>query len=173
MRIANIHERVIPSDRASAGGLMDRLSSAEDPLWPHQHWPAQRLDRPLGVGASGGHGPIRYVVDAYEPGRHISYSFLPQTGLRGRHWFDIVDHGEGEVRLRHAISAEASGWDLVRWTVATRWLHDALVEDALDRAELVLTGSIRAPAQWSPWVRILRWALAPRRRARAEPRRAS
>lgn len=157
MRITNIHERAIRADRASAGALLDRLSSHDDRLWPHPHWPRQRFDRPLGVGASGGHGPIRYTVDAYEPGRHVSYRFDPRTGLRGSHWLDVVEQPDGHVCIRHVISAEATGWGLLRWLVAIRWLHDALLEDALDRAEHVLTGTVATPARWSRWVRTLRW----------------
>jgi hypothetical protein len=45
---------------------------------------------------------------------------------------------------------------LVAWPVAIRWLHDAVLEDLLDRAELAVTGTVARPAVWSPWVRLLR-----------------
>ncbi|MDQ3135435.1 MAG: hypothetical protein M3Q76_11655, partial [Acidobacteriota bacterium] len=65
----NVHERILQSPFAAAGELIDKLASRDDLLWPRERWPAMKLDRPLGVGAKGGHGPIRYVVEAYEPGR--------------------------------------------------------------------------------------------------------
>ena len=40
-----------------AGRLLDGLSAADDRLWPKDRWPAMRFDRPLKVGARGGHGP--------------------------------------------------------------------------------------------------------------------
>jgi hypothetical protein len=47
------------------------------------------------------------------------------------------------------------------WPLAVRWLHDALIEDLLDNAELAATGTVRRPARWSPWVRMLRAHLGP------------
>jgi hypothetical protein len=44
-----------------------------------------RLDRPLGVGASGGRGPIRYAVSDYEAGRRARFRFNPRCGLAGHH----------------------------------------------------------------------------------------
>ncbi|MEM6931729.1 MAG: SRPBCC family protein [Myxococcota bacterium] len=162
MRITNVHERIVDAKPEAAGRLVDGLSGPADRLWPTAHWPAQRFDRALGVGAKGGHGPIRYVVDAYEPGRHVSYGFVPPTGLHGRHWLDVVADGGGGVRFRHVVFAEAGWVGWLRWALVVRWLHDALVEDAFDRAEQELTGRIRSPAQWSWWVRVLRWAWRPR-----------
>lgn len=65
MGVVNVHERRFPVPVEKAGVLMDALATEEDPLWPRKKWPSVRLDRPLGVGASGGHGPIRYSVAAY------------------------------------------------------------------------------------------------------------
>jgi hypothetical protein len=45
------------------------------------------------------------------------------------------------------------------WPLAVRWAHDALVEDAFDRAETSLAVGPAAPSSWSPWVRLLRAAL--------------
>jgi hypothetical protein len=42
---------------------------------------------------------------------------------------------------------------------AVRWLHDALIEDALDRAETATAGRPVPARRWSPWVRLLRAAL--------------
>jgi hypothetical protein len=43
-----------------------------------------------------------------------------------------------------------------------RPLHDALIEDSLDRAEHAVTGIVARPARWSGTVRQLRLRLAPR-----------
>ncbi|UNO43730.1 DUF2867 domain-containing protein [Streptomyces sp. MST-110588] len=44
-----------------------------------------RFDRPLGVGAYGGHGPVRYRVSAYDPGRRIRFDFTsPAVQSRAR-----------------------------------------------------------------------------------------
>lgn len=44
----------------------------------------------------------------------------------------------------------------VLWPLAVRWLHDAVVEDLLDRAEATVGTGPARPARWSPWVRLLR-----------------
>ncbi|MFE7492135.1 hypothetical protein [Kitasatospora sp. NPDC057541] len=43
------------------------------------------------------------------------------------------------------------------WPLAFRWLHDALLEDSLERAERVCDSELRTPANWSRYVRLLRF----------------
>jgi hypothetical protein len=57
--IRNVHERDLAAAPSEAGALIDGLAGEHDRLWPSERWPAMRLDRPLAVGASGGHGRIR------------------------------------------------------------------------------------------------------------------
>ncbi|MBI5092684.1 MAG: SRPBCC family protein, partial [Candidatus Hydrogenedentes bacterium] len=72
MKITNIHEREMQAAPESVGALLDSLSSPADALWPRRSWPPMILDRPLSVGATGGHGPVRYVVDSYTPGQAVT-----------------------------------------------------------------------------------------------------
>ena len=156
MKFYSIHKRRFDASREAAGALLDGLASENDALWPGDRWPAQRFDRPLGAGAKGGHGPIRYEVAAYEPGRRVDYRFLPEgVGLSGSHWFEVVPNGDGVV-LRHVIDGSAGLLAWLRWQVVFRWLHDALVRDALDNAESKLTGRVERPARYNRWVRLLR-----------------
>ena len=67
MQILNIHERELKAPAVQVGALIDTLASAGDRLWPRHSWPHMQFDRPLGVGADGGHGPIRYRVEAMIP----------------------------------------------------------------------------------------------------------
>ena len=114
-----------------------------------------RFDRPLAVGASGGHGVIRYDVTAYEPGRSVTFTFGPGVGLTGTHRFEVEAVAEDRSVLRHTIEASTYGWMRLGWPVAVRWLHDALLEEALDNAEEALTGTVRAPYRRTMWVRVL------------------
>lgn len=155
MEFANIHERWMPGDMARAAQLLDGLAGPGDRLWPRQSWPEMRFQGRLEVGAAGGHGPIRYRVEGYEPGRQVSFQFLPETGFEGHHWFELVPR-DGGVLLRHGLKARGGLLGSVYWTLAIRFLHDALVEDALDNAERALTGDVKRPARWSLWVRALR-----------------
>jgi len=157
--VRNVHERLINTPLTAAGVLIDKLASRDDMLW-HDDWPAMRFDRPLGVGARGGHGPVRYVVEAYEPGRSVRFRFTAPRGFVGTHGFDLVDVAPGTVRLRHVLEMRVESVGRVSWPLAFRWLHDALIEDALDRAaasfgQATTTGGRR---KWSRRVRVLRWA---------------
>lgn len=155
MRVVNIHERRFRSSPESAARLLDSLSSPQDALWPSQHWPRMRLDRPLALGATGGHGPIRYSVVAYEPGKRIAFEFLSPRGFVGKHWFEVSGDGASGATLRHTIDMSLVGTALLFWPLAIRPLHDALVEDALTNAQIAL-GEPPTPVPWSPWVRLLR-----------------
>jgi hypothetical protein len=162
VRIANIHERRIPRPAAQVGQLIDTLASGDDRLWPHALWPAMRFDRALGVGAGGGHGPIGYAVSEYRPGNYIRFRFTEPRGFDGHHWFDLTAEGETACVLRHTIAMDARGSGLLLWGLAIRHLHDALVEDAMTTAEVSL-GVAPQVMPWTPWVRLLRWAVVGRR----------
>jgi len=87
MQVRNLHEHVYDSDLGSVGALIDSLASAKDDLlWPSENWPPMRLDQPLGVGAGGGHGPIRYFVEQYVPTPKGCLPFLGSSGVRRNAW---------------------------------------------------------------------------------------
>lgn len=162
--VRNIHERaLVAADPAAVAALIDGLGSAGDRLWPIGRWPAIRLDGPLAVGARGGHGPIRYAVSDYEPGRRACFRFAPDQ-FDGHHWAEVTTL-DGRVVLRHVLQARPRGAMRLLWPVAIRWLHDALIEDALDRAVAGLDGGEPQPRRLCRWVRVLRAAL--RRTGRA------
>jgi hypothetical protein len=158
MTVLNIHERVLNAPLSQVAVLIDHLASPDDKLWPHNRWNAMRFDRPLSVDASGGHGPIRYFVEAYEQGRNIRFRFTGPKNFLGTHAFEIEELSESKVRIRHVIDMRVTGWARLQWPIVIRPLHDALLEDALDRAE-IFTGSQPAPRRWSFWVRFLRKVL--------------
>ena len=159
MAVTNVHERLLPRH---AGALIDELATPADRLWPTGAWPPLRLDRPLSVGAAGGHGPIRYFVESYVPSRWVRFRFSGPPGVHGFHEFICHGGPEGAV-LRHTLVICPRGPARLGWPLAFRWLHDALLEDLLDRAELITTGAVARPARWSPLVRALRYLLRPRR----------
>jgi hypothetical protein len=162
MKVSNVHERKLRATPEQVGALIDSLASPQDALWPADRWPPMRLDRPLSIGAAGGHGPIRYAVEAYAPGRSVTFRFTGHKGFDGIHRFDVLPAAEGVTLLRHTLEVKSRGAALVTWLLVIRPLHDALLEDALDRAE----ASLGLPARRTPWsfrVRFLRRALAGRR----------
>ncbi|MDQ4119546.1 MAG: DUF2867 domain-containing protein, partial [Actinomycetota bacterium] len=158
--VRNVHVRELDVPAAEAGALLDTLGGPDDVLWPSPWWPAMRLDRPLRTGSRGGHGPIRYHVGRYEPGRLLECRMEPGAGLRGTHAFTVEPAGPARCRIRHEIDGRATGVMLVAWPLAVRWLHDAVLEDVFDRAEQALAVGPSRPARWSPWVRLLRRVTA-------------
>ncbi len=169
MRIRNVHERALAASAREIGLLVDGLSGPEDRLWPRDRWPAMRLDGPLRPGARGGHGPVRYAVSEHVPGRRVAFRFEGKgltAAFRGGHWFE-VEEGRGRVVLRHVLDARCGLAAWIRWHLAVRPMHDALIEDALDRAQEATGGRPTPRARWSRWVRF------PRHRVTARPRPAA
>lgn len=159
MNVLNIHERDLDADPGTVGALIDSLASDRDRLWPSACWPAMRLDRPLGVGALGGHGPISYLVEEFRPGRMVKFRFTGPRGFDGYHWLEVIPTAAHGTRLRHTLRMRVFGLALVSWPLVIRHLHDALIEDALALAQASL-GIPAVVCPWSRWVRFLRWAMS-------------
>lgn len=156
MAVVNIHTRQLRATATQAGALIDSLAGDRDQLWPADSWPPMRFDRPLSVGAVGGHGPVRYVVEEYQPGCWIRFRFTGPRGFDGFHEYTIHRLSDDAVAVRHLLAMHLRGPARLTWPLVFRWMHDALLEDSLDRAESALTGSVRHHARWSPLVRLLR-----------------
>jgi hypothetical protein len=157
MHVRNEHERKFSLPLATVGALIDSLASREDRLWPIDKWPRMRFDRPLAVGAVGGHGPVRYSVEEYRPGQSIRFRFSAPRGFNGTHRFEVEER-EGKTVLRHVIEMRATGPALLTWPLFFRPLHDACLEDCMDRATVSLGIQLESPARWSIYVRVLRAA---------------
>ncbi|MFA5265452.1 MAG: hypothetical protein WC378_16660 [Opitutaceae bacterium] len=160
MKVLNIHEREFRASPQQVGVLIDSLASPKDSLWPRHSWPPMKLDRPLGVGARGGHGPIRYFVEECMPGQAVRFRFTGPVGFDGVHSYQIVSApGADRVLLRHTIDMTVHGRALLSWPLIFRPLHDALMEDSLATAEASL-GHSPGMQPWSLWVRFLRWIIS-------------
>ncbi|GGU36766.1 SRPBCC family protein [Lentzea flava] len=138
--IKNVHTRDLG---VPAGQFVDRIQE----LWPPA-WGKQEFDRPLGVGADGGHGPIRYRCTEYEPGKSITFAF---SSGEGTHTLSA----SGTV-LTHELIGHFNPKSRLRWALVIRWLHDACIEDLLDACERAAGREPAVPARWSPWVRLVR-----------------
>ncbi|MGW4101661.1 DUF2867 domain-containing protein [Streptomyces sp. NPDC004976] len=156
--VRNTHERLINAPAKRAGALLDRLSATDDPIWPAPAWPPMRLDRPLGVGATGGHAGIRYTVEEYEPGARIRFRFCaPRSGY---HELSIHPLDDERCLARHDMLIGTPGADLLRWPLVVRHLHDTIVEEVLDNLQHGAGDRVARPARHSRWVRLLhglRW----------------
>lgn len=167
MKITNIHQRQYQHPQATLAAILDTLASPNDRLWPWETWPPMRLNHGLAVGSQGGHGPIGYSVVAYQPGQSLVFSFTKPETFQGTHRFEILVLDEGRTLLRHTIAMTVNWQGLLLWGIAIRWLHDALLEDALDKVHNQLEPQPVA-SRHGPWVRFLRRVLR-RRKKKGKP----
>lgn len=135
--ITNRHERRLAAPAETVAPSLDSLGGPDGRLWPRRAWPPITIDRPLRVGVHGGHGPIRYQLTAYEPGRMLHFTFRPSLNLdpRGHHRFEIRSAADSECVLRHELAlVSPSPAVAALWHLVIAPLHDALIEDLLDNA---------------------------------------
>jgi hypothetical protein len=118
-----------------------------------------KFDRPLGVSAVGGHGPIRYFVKSYTPGKSVVFQFTGPKGFDGHHRLELIPIGDGPVLLRHTVEMETHAFALITWPLVFEPLHDALIEDALALAQANV-GIKPEVVPWNGWVKLLRWVFA-------------
>lgn len=154
--VHNLHERQIYAPVDEVGTLIDSLGGKNDRLWPRNEWPAMRLNGPLGVGAEGGHGPVRYFVTHYERGRRVEFQFTGPAGFTGCHSFTALGNGEDSTLLRHELVLSPHERAVLTWPLFYRPLHDALIEESLDRAQRECGAPPDRPARRSLWTKILR-----------------
>jgi hypothetical protein len=159
MNVLNVHERELPAAPDRVGALVDSLASRNDMLWPKHAWPRMEFDRPLGVGARGGHGPIRYFVERYIPGDSIKFRFTSPRGFHGWHGYERITTTAGAAVLRHTLEMRTDGLAVLSWPLIYRPLHDALIEDSLATGQASL-GIVPGIKPWSLWVRCLRQVVS-------------
>jgi len=153
IKIRNVHERRIAAHPEVVWDLLMAMPSPNGRLWP-PGMPTMRFDRPLAVGAYGRHGPIHYTVTSLDPtAGNVVFEFREPTGLVGHHSFHVRPDGEDGAVLRHEVIANPKGWMRLKWPLIVRWVHDAVVEEVLDRAEVATGNMPTQPYQRSLWVR--------------------
>lgn len=161
MRIKNVHERKVSAPFQKIGKMIDTVSSEADQVWPHENWPRMELNQPLGIDASGGHGPIQYKVTAYEPGRHIRFAFMKH--FDGYHEIVLESLDDNCCLLRHNLIASVQGMNVPKWWFVIRPLHNALVEDLFDKVERNVNCTPR-PRSWGFWATWLHRLLRRRKK---------
>ncbi|GAA2521649.1 MULTISPECIES: hypothetical protein [Streptomyces] len=151
--VRNVHARALPAPADRVGALLDRISAADDPLFPSPAWAPLLLDRPLAVGSAGGHGPVRHSVAEYEPGRRIRFAFDPPGN--GFHELSVEPLGPGRCLLRHVLEQDMRGTERLAWRCAVRAVHGTVVEELFDNAESAVTGTPVRRTRRSRCVRLL------------------
>lgn len=158
MQVTNIHSRIVNQPIKELMPLFESLGSSDDNIWPHEKWPAMKLDKGLQPNSKGGHGPIRYTVEEYRAGEFVRFKFSRPHGFNGSHWLEIADTSPAQTTITHTIKMCTSGFGTVAWILGIRWLHDALIEDAFDKIENRFSEK-KKRTEWNIWVKLLRQAL--------------
>ncbi|WP_421877546.1 hypothetical protein [Marinoscillum sp.] len=113
------------------------------------------------VGAQGGHGPIKYEVELYDPQEIIQFRFSKPNGFHGIHKFEIQTLTKTTTEIKHTIDMQTTGKGTLLWLLGIRSLHNALVEDGFDKLENIFQKPQKI-TKWNFWVRFLRKLLARR-----------
>ncbi|MFE1875768.1 DUF2867 domain-containing protein [Streptomyces sp. NPDC059496] len=164
--VRNVHERIIPASADCVGALLDRVSAPDDPIFPTPVWPAMVLDRPLGVGADGGHGRVRYCVTAYVPGRSVRFDTTGGAMGQGYHRFDVEPLGTDRCRVVHVLELTMPVRRFLQWKMAIQPVHDTMIEEVFDNIERGALGRPpHAPTRRRPRALLVNWLFWARPRA--------
>ena len=168
--VVNIHERVYEAPMPEVAALVATLASKDDRFWPYECWPRMKFDRGLVPGASGGHGPVRYQVESVDPASEVIFRFTGPSGFDGGHALTVTSVSDSVTRLRHEIRLCPRGLARLTWPLFFRPMHDALLEEAFDKAARELGSPPESPHRRSIWVQLLRWVTIRARRSQASTR---
>ena len=162
MRILNIHKRTLNQPKSKVTELLKTLSTENDRIWPKEKWPEMKFKNGIQVGAKGGHGPIRYSVEKYNPNEIIQFRFSKPNGFNGIHKFEVKELDKEKTEIKHTIAMNTEGKGTLIWTFAIRSLHNALIEDGFDKLENNFSDN-RKSTGWNMWVKLLRKLIAKKR----------
>ena len=159
MKVLNIHTRTINQPKRKVTELLETLSTENDQIWPKEKWPRMKFKDGIQVGAKGGHGPIRYTVEKYNTNEIIQFRFSKPHGFNGIHKFEIKELADRQTEVKHTIDMVTEGKGTLSWLLAVRSLHNALIEDGLDKFENSIS-NLNKKTEWNIWVKIVRKLLA-------------
>ncbi len=115
--------------------ILETLSTKQDLLWPEENWTPMILDNGLCVDSRGGHGIIKYYVTKYEYGKIVEFCFVEPEEFKGAHRFELSKPSDNRTKIKHTIDVQFNLKGLILWYLIVKWLHDALLEDCLDKVE--------------------------------------
>ncbi len=139
--------------------LLEALSTENDRIWPKEKWPKMKFKDGIREGAKGGHGPIRYAVELYDPSKIIQFRFSEPKGFIGIHKFEIKELADNLTEIKHTIDIDTKGTGTFLWLFAIRSLHNALITDGFDKLENIFLEQSKS-TKWTIWVRFLRNQIA-------------
>ena len=162
MKVLNTHQRILNQPKNKVVAFLETLSTENDKIWPKEKWPPMKFNDGIKVGAKGGHGPIRYSVETYNPNELIQFRFSKPHGFNGFHKFEIHELSKNKTEVKHTIDMNTVGKGTLIWILGVRSLHNALIEDGFDKLENNFLEHKKS-TKWNFWVKFLRKQIAKRR----------
>lgn len=162
MKVLNVHKRIIHQPKDKVTALLETLSTKNDRVWPKEKWPSMKFKEGIRIGAQGGHGPIRYAIEKYNPKEVVQFRFKKPSGFHGIHKFELKALDPKTTEIQHTIDMNTTGKGTLFWILGIRSLHNALIEDGFDKLENNFLEKKKS-TPWNFWVRFLRKLLAKKR----------
>mgnify|MGYP003745620701 FL=1 len=162
MKVLNVHKRIINQPKNEVSEILKTLATENDKIWPKEKWPQMKFKDGIKIGAKGGHGPIRYLVEEYNPNEIIQFRFLKPNGFNGIHKFEINELSKEKTEIKHTLDMNTVGKGTLIWIFGIRSLHNALIEDGLDKLENDFLENKKL-SKWNFWLRFLRKQMAKRK----------
>jgi hypothetical protein len=159
LKVLNIHKRILKQPKSEVTELLKTLSTENDKIWPTEKWPKMRFKEGIQIGANGGHGPIKYSVEKYNPNEIIQFRFSKPNGFNGIHKFEIKEIDGNLTEIKHTIEMNTKGTGTLKWIFGIRSLHNALIEDGFDKLESNFFEQ-QKESEWNLWVKFLRKQIA-------------
>jgi hypothetical protein len=120
IKFLNIHTRTIHQPKNKVVELLETISTENDQIWPTENWPKMKFKDGIGVGAKGGHGPIRYMVEVYNPEEIILFRFSSPKGFNGIHKLELKEITSDTTQIQHTIDICTVGIGTWNWLFAIR-----------------------------------------------------
>lgn len=117
MKVLNIHKRTLSQPKSKVAEILKTLSTENDRIWPKENWPEMKFKNGIQLGANGGHGPIRYSVEKYNPDEIIQFQFSKPEGFDGVHKFEIKELADNKTEVKHTIEMNIKGKELLIWVL--------------------------------------------------------
>ena len=163
MKVLNIHKRTLNQSKSKVVEILKTLSTENDRIWPKEKWPEMKFKGGIQIGAIGGHGPIRYTVEKYNPSEIIQFRFSKPHGFHGIHKFEISELTSEKTEIKHTIDMSTDLKGSLLWIFAIRSLHDALIEDGFDKLENNFS-EVHKSSKWNFWVNFIRMLMSKRKK---------
>jgi hypothetical protein len=151
--------RFFISQQSGLNAIIDTFADDDSILWPVEVWPRDRFESKLALNACGGHGGTRYSVAEYVPGHFLKFEFTFPKSYHGFHSFRLTQVKNQQWLLEHNTFIKTNVWKWFLWVMLISPVHNALIQDAFDKAEKYASTNLLFLSKWPLRVYFIRHLL--------------